>query len=55
MSKENKEKDPKKASSWKPDPDITMTIKKGDLWKPDKSLKMKFQETVEKKRKQKKI
>lgn len=41
----------KKKATWKPDPKITMIIRKGDLWKPDKKLKMKFQEGLEKKKK----
>ena len=50
MSKGNEKKNAKKKIAWKPDSDITMTIKKGDLWKPDKKLKMKFQEALKKKK-----
>jgi len=51
MSGRTKEKDTKRKVEWKPDEKITMIIKKGDEWKPDENLKMKFQESVERKKK----
>ncbi|MFX0199583.1 MAG: hypothetical protein ACFFCW_25965 [Candidatus Hodarchaeota archaeon] len=53
MSERNEEKGTKKKVEWKPDSKITMIIKKGDEWKPDEILKMKFQESVEKKKRNK--
>jgi hypothetical protein len=43
---------PEKKVEWTSDPNLTMTIKKGDLWKPDENLKMRFQESLEKKKKE---
>ncbi len=52
MSKGNEDKKEKK--EWKPDPKITMDIKKGDEWKPDPKITMRLKEGIEKKDKNEK-
>jgi hypothetical protein len=49
MNKENEAKKDKKEAEWKPDPKITMDIKKGDEWKPDPKITMRLKESAEKK------
>ena len=48
---EKKEQKPKK-DEWKPDPSVTMTIKKEATWKSDKTIQMEIQETFQKKSKE---
>ena len=50
--KEGKKKS--KKDEWKSDQKISMTIKKGDLWKPDKELNMIIEETLKKKKEDRK-
>jgi len=51
MSKEDDKRTGKKRTGWKPDPKITMTIRKGKGWKPDKRLIMKIKEGLDSKKK----
>lgn len=47
MSEKNEGKDAKK-KEWKPNPNLTMEIKKGLDWKPNERLTMKLKEAKEK-------
>lgn len=53
MSKGNEDKKEKKEVEWKPDPKITMDIKRGIEWKPDPKITMKLKEGIEKKEEKK--
>jgi len=53
LGEEKKEKETKKEPGWKPDTNITMTVKKGDTWTPDRTIVMKLQEGLIKKEEKK--